>query len=77
MGDDDGERRPLLGQDSSTAEAGKESEFTNKQQYVKQPSWGKWRRGLIVCVLWLAQVIIISAYSLVAPFFPLEVGCSK
>ena len=35
--------------------------------------WSKWRRGLVVCVLWLAQVVMTSAYSLVGPFFPLEV----
>ena len=36
-------------------------------------SWNKWSRGVVVCVLWLAQVVTTSAYSLVAPFFPLEV----
>lgn len=36
-------------------------------------TWSKWRRGLVVCVLWLAQAVMTSAYSLVGPFFPLQV----
>ena len=34
--------------------------------------WSRWRRWLVLFVLWLAQVFMTSAYSLVAPFFPLE-----
>ena len=59
--DDYGERRPLLDKDS-----GKEAE-TKRGERVK------WRSVLVVCVLWFAQMIITSAYSLVAPFFPKEV----
>ena len=59
--DDDGERRPLLDKDR-----GKEAE-TKRGERVK------WRSVVVVCVLWFAQMIIASAYSLVAPFFPNEV----
>ena len=59
--DDDGERRPLLDKDS-----GKEAESKRGERV-------KWRSVLVVCVLWFAQIIITSAYSLVAPFFPKEV----
>ena len=58
------EQQPLLGQEYSKKEG--ESSSTHLV-------WGKWRRGLVVCVLWLAQVLITSAYSLVGPFLPLEV----
>ena len=59
--DDDGERRPLLDKDS-----GKEAESKRGERV-------KWRSVLVACVLWFAQIIITSAYSLVAPFFPNEV----
>ena len=59
--DDDGERRPLLDKDR-----GKEAE-TKRGERVK------WRSVLVACVLWFTQIIITSAYSLVAPFFPNEV----
>ena len=32
-----------------------------------------WRNIALVCVLWLVQVFMSSAYSLIAPFFPSEV----
>ena len=33
----------------------------------------KWRRWLLAGVLWLAQVFMTSAYSLISSFFPIEV----
>lgn len=62
--DDLEEKRPLLG---------------DREEQVKGKTKGKlsklkWRKWLLVCELWLAQVFMVSAYSLIAPFFPSEVG---
>lgn len=61
--DDLEEKRPLLG---------------DREEQVKGKTKGKlsklkWRKWLLVCELWLAQVFMVSAYSLIAPFFPSEV----
>ena len=61
--EDDLEKRPLLPGSDSSVETGEGGSV----------QWRRWRRWVVLCVLWLAQVVMTSAYSLVAPFFPLEV----
>ena len=63
-GSDDRELRPILGGESSAEEGESRS---------KQLSWGMLRNVLIACELWLVQVLVSSAYSIIGPFFPTEV----
>ena len=44
-----------------------------KSGWRKAVSEWNWRNIALVCVLWLVQVFMTSAYSLIAPFFPSEV----
>lgn len=62
-GDGEGEEeRPLL-------DGSQKKGVTNDSRFV----WSTWRRGLVLCILWLAQVVMTAAYSLIGPFFPLQV----
>ena len=62
--DHDGEeQRPLLA-------GAKDGDPEKKNGDIQ---WSSWRRWVVLCALWLAQVFMTSAYSLIAPFFPLEV----
>ena len=44
-----------------------------KSRWKKAVLGWNWRNVALVCVLWLVQVFMTSAYSLIAPFFPSEV----
>ena len=68
--DRDLELRPVLGDES-----GEEGEKGDPIR--KKLSWGILRNILIVCELWLVQVFVTSAYSMVGPFFPVEVRRCK
>ena len=57
------EKQPLL--------ADREEQVKGKA--TRKLSKLKWRKWLLVCELWVAQVFMVSAYSLIAPFFPSEV----
>ena len=66
-GSDDRELRPILGGESSAEEG------ESRKSISKQLSWGMLRNVLIACELWLVQVLVSSAYSIIGPFFPTEV----
>ena len=69
--DRDLELRPVLGDESG------EEEGEKGDPIRKKLSWGILRNILIVCELWLVQVFVTSAYSMVGPFFPVEVRRCK